>query len=1082
MAMIATEKTEKLETDAFIIHPYAHRFDAGLAEMWNESDDQWPGTFNHGVPMTEARVRDWMDNVGAVMRMVVVEKESGKVVGYGDLWDDLARPGSCYVSLLNVHPAFQGRSLARRMLTAMVDWAVEHEYDRLDIGTWPSNLKAMPLYKKTGFFWQPDTNVHMENYVPAVRRIPALSAFFERHDWYRSYIRELAQREDDMRHPQTGDVPVYVMRWEADGEVVEAVADRNAQSLTGLRTDAWAVYARVSEPEPAQGVAFEAEWEFANFGRMPVQVALSASGDPGIEVSMQERFILEPGERRTLAEAFQVAVDAPEYKVESRELPTPKIASRITIDGQQVDLASGLRYRPAVEFSTEPEVISLTPGVPETVHLQLQSRVNGPLEGSVRLDIPDGLSVDWQPEDLTLSPQGTAGLALTMTAEKEAILSLGASLAFEYQGQSIVTRNRQFAVAALSPGGWVAGRIEDRLVMENDFFRLTTRTKSGHSELFSKLMGRKEAELGEELGLPFVPWDLAEQTYDMALETGGREAEALLTVRSTRFPGLVVERRLTMGGSPVIRVRTRVSNERGEPWENVQVRPMSRYLRAGSRHLVAPLRYGQETRVVREHGGIFGFADGDVPEKPELWGQCWLALEQPGYVFGTIWSEENLEKVASRRGQLYLAYRMGVLAPESAFQAPDVQVYSGPGDWHTVQALWLRLNGQPAAQPEEAFPAPAGRHFEIGIQPNPVLTLEGAVDASLQAHTTREQKVYGTLVVRPPAGWRVDLRHSTLDGVDNTAPFERRVRFQARDDRPGAYQGVVRLESTELDAERPFTLIRLGTAGGEVRVRSEGELWRIENGRTVWEVAPAFSGAVVRWSEAGSEANHLLTSYPESGELSWIKPWYGGLRPVLFDYVRDESWPGKLHESAFEAHPIADSGPDGITWEGLRLSAVPKAPEFAGLRLTLDYLTVAGSNLLKVCYRLVNESAVFRKAEPALLSFFQVDGAHENAVIHAHGLQRKRTPDMAWPNVGSWVAVENPETGRAMATVAASGYRRQIVMDWGLDGGHTYVMDYFNVPPLGSRELIAYYALAETLQEARNYEALAGVGEASSDG
>lgn len=96
MVVKLAEKTEKEIT--YTLHEYDHRFDAGLAVMWNESDDQWPGTFNDGVPQTEERIAEWMDRLEASVQYVVVADLSGKVVGYGDLWEEKSRPGSCYVA------------------------------------------------------------------------------------------------------------------------------------------------------------------------------------------------------------------------------------------------------------------------------------------------------------------------------------------------------------------------------------------------------------------------------------------------------------------------------------------------------------------------------------------------------------------------------------------------------------------------------------------------------------------------------------------------------------------------------------------------------------------------------------------------------------------------------------------------------------------------------------------------------------------------------------------------------------------------------------------------------------------------
>jgi hypothetical protein len=56
----------------YTIRPYVPADDAGLAVMWNESDDQWPGTFTEGVPMTEERVREGFEGLRAEIAYLIV--------------------------------------------------------------------------------------------------------------------------------------------------------------------------------------------------------------------------------------------------------------------------------------------------------------------------------------------------------------------------------------------------------------------------------------------------------------------------------------------------------------------------------------------------------------------------------------------------------------------------------------------------------------------------------------------------------------------------------------------------------------------------------------------------------------------------------------------------------------------------------------------------------------------------------------------------------------------------------------------------------------------------------------------------
>ncbi|MCB9134186.1 MAG: GNAT family N-acetyltransferase [Anaerolineales bacterium] len=557
----------------YTLHLYDHRFDAGLAQMWNESDDQWPGTFTDGVPMTEERIHDWMDRVEAIVKFIIVKNggdEPEKVVGYGDLWNTATRPGSAYVALLNVSPAHQGKSLARRMLHRMVDWAVENKYDRVTIGTWPANLKAMPLYKKVGFFWEPGTSVHMENYLPAVRLHPLAQPYFNKHDWYKTYRRDLSQVEDDMRHPCTGDTKVYILRWEEDGDQLETVFDRNAQALTGFATSgfdgapAWAAFARAGESEPAQGIAYPMEWEVINRSNVPLTVKISVKADEGISIRHHTSYTLQPGERKMTTANFRVAPDAPKYHGEHHDLPKPKITTHLEINGQKLEFGTGLRYRPAVEFSLHPSIVSLLPGVAQTVHLQLRSRAKRALTGTVKLNLPDGLTAEWQTTSFETPSEGYAGIPLTLTAQKGGFYPLELCAEFDDAGTTVTTQPKRLPVVAVNPGGYAAGLGDEELILENDYFRITAKAKSGEAKIWNKDLQREEALFREEIGPAFVPLDLYEQEYNLDVHQTDGTAKAILTVRSTRFPGLVVGREIAVNASPLIRIRGWVSNNTDE--------------------------------------------------------------------------------------------------------------------------------------------------------------------------------------------------------------------------------------------------------------------------------------------------------------------------------------------------------------------------------------------------------------------------------------------------------------------------------------------------------------------------------------
>ncbi len=1061
----------------YTIRPYTPADNAGLAIMWNESDEQWPGTFTGGVPMTEEIVQDWMGKEACLMRLVVEDAACGSIVGYGSLWEDLGRPGTCYVALLNVHPGHQKRSLARRMLTQMVDWATANGYRRVTIETWPGNLKSVPLYKKVGFFWTPDTDVHMENYIPAFRQLPVGRRFFERHDWYTTYRREFKQVEDDQRHPTTGNMKVYVLRWEAGDEFLEALVDRHAQALTGLETEDFAAYAIVDEGEPAQGIAYPVRWRIVNKRTEAVNVSVLASGDQGVELSYRVSFALQAGEERVVETTFTCAVSAPRLAPDKRKA-APKIKTTLIIGGSVIELGTGVRYRPAVEFSAEPAFPSMSPGQPRRVHVQLRNRVGRPVRGTVSVVPQEGLTVEWLRHDFELEAGGYAGLPLTVTCDRAEATPLLVRATFADGDRQVTTAPQRIPLLVAPLGGVSADQGRDKVVVENDFFQLVCRPKGGLCQVWSKARQRPDSRFSEEVGPPFEPWDLAEQTYDLRLERGRGWAKVILVARSGRLAGVTLTREITVTGSPLVQVAYRIVNE-GAKSRRVQVRPNIWLADKDISRIALP----RKKHLVLERASEFPATEGDVPKKPELMAEQWMAFTRDGQVSAVAWDEEVVEHEFWWE-TLYLFYGERALDPQSAAEVGPLYLYIGPGDWQNVRRAWRRMTGTPiGAHAPEGAPQ-SDRAHTFGLLPAPLVTLNGRVEATLSADSVREREMQGRIIVEPPPGWTTDRRDFPVEGLALEEPLEKVLHLTASDERVGAASGQLRLEADPFDEVRPFTVFRLGNESTPVQVneRQEGgqSLWTIANARCAWVVAPAFHGGVIAWRDAGGEENHLMTAYPDDGELGWLKPWFGGIRPMITpvpdadtDRASEESWPGKLHEETFAAAPFESSDTHGVSWRGVQLVASLKREGLAGLRVEIAYMTVGASNVLKIVYRLVNETSVYRRFVIGQLAFCQVDGRHQDTVLYGDGYQHKRTPQTFWSSVGRWGAAVNPATGRAVVMVGASGERRVQLGDWGIDGGHLFLYNHVVVEPLCSRSLVAYLALTESLKEAKRYRGLA---------
>lgn len=1067
----------------YSIEPYKHDHDAGLAQMWNESDQQWPGGFTQGVPFTTERIADWMDKQTTLVRLVVSAPD-GAVVGYGSLWDEPSQPGrSAYVDLLNVHPDHQGYSLARRMLTQMVDYATEHGYERMTIGTWSANLKAVPLYKKVGFYWKPNTTVYMENYIPMLRRLPLLHDFFARGDWYTLHRRELAQSEDEQRHSKTGEMEVYISQWtNPSGATVEAVFDRKAQTLTGLETDDFAAHAQVGTSKPIQGLRYPITWEITNKRNTPLTVQLDAWGDEHVDIAHHQTMSINPEETERITAFFRCTADAPRLDMATwRPKPTPQIKSRLLLDGEELLLGSGVHYESAVELSLQPSTPTLTPGLSKRVLVQVKNQLDRRLEGTLRVVDAGGLTPSWHEQPISAEANGFASTALGLSCTHEMATELTLVATFVEEGEAISTAPKALAVLVRNVGS-VAALLHQRdatkreIIAENDFFSLLGKQRAGGMWITNHAGQTYRIGLSEVIGPPYTPPEFDQRDYDLALQQINGCVHASFSIVSTRFPGLRVGREVIMTASPVVEVRQWLQNE-GTITHVCKIQTTIDL--PDSFDTPGQTAFSRHEGLITAQAGIMPEIEGDFPKQPAEISEQWVAYTLHGQTHGVVWGADISEH-EWRPWFFDLDSAECTVLPQSRVTLSPFQLYCGPGDWRAVRRIWQQRTGQTDPVQLETRAMPVARAAQqVTVRPNPVLTLADNVHVQLEADNLRQQLLSGHLQITPPPGWVSDQTTVAVADLRQGQPVQNTLHLTAHHAPIGAATGQITLAGTDFDLTQPLTILRLGDAQQTVTVTQAQSQWTIDNGRMRWQVAPDFQAGLISWQEADSEINHLHTSYPEDGEFEWMKPWFGGLRPVLSS--QESGWPGKLQRESFRVSPHEEDDTQGVRWCGVRLAtAVQGQKTLKGLEVEIDYLTVPGSNLIKATLRVSNPTPIHRPAWDPSLSFMlfcQVDGRFDNAELYGEStyggsIQRRRSNLSQWIRVGNWAAVVNPGSGRALTAVCASDPEAVALLNSGQAGGHLLMTQHKQLAPQSSNELVLYLALVDSLEQARGYQVL----------
>ena len=921
-----------------------------LATLEMEADAAWPGGggWQTTPEETERHFRQ-SDLLGAF-----VTEDGERMVSICTL---NAKPGQkehAFVPHLNCHPKYHGKKYGKAVLRAAVERAYERGYRKVNLYTWPGNMRAVPLYKKTGFMWEPDTSVHMENFTPAARRHPLGRAFFARHDWYDTQVRELNLEEDRV---ERGKVKVYEYLWKAeDGEFLRMVFDRQSWGLIEIENGDLLLSCSLTDEKLVAGMPHPVRWRIVNKRSDPVQVFLTASGDPGVEVEKRE--VLEVKDCAEVEGMFTVD---PNIKEKTQDPRAAILRTDMVIDGVGIELAAGIDVQQAVSVSLDLPRAILRPGAACEARLSLRSNLDKPCTARVSVAPAGGVSVGKRDHRVTLAAWGGAELPVSVTATDAGAAALDVVVDVTAGRQKVSTKAQRVDMLAAAPGD-VAGSVgERRAYLCGGGLAVDVGLRNGDASVYHTLRGGRSRRMEirrPQLGPPFSGQDLFDEKAEAWIEREAFGVVLGLRTGSVLRPGVALERRISVGRGPIVRVVDTVINGSARVYDLSSRQGWS--MQMGDRsELVVPRKDG----VYRNTGGAGGrhLDQLKLPEAEQAWPEQWVCMQRDdGCAAGILW--HGAERAEARRwGEMQR--RVGRVAPGQTARLAPIYAFVGDGNWQTVRGWWQMLVGDGPPEVEAVRPT-THRPIALGLAPSPVLVKDGAGEAVVFLHSPGEHKLDGTLALDVPSGVRSDLRSVKVAGLCAAGPVARKMQLRAgKRTVTGALDIGVRFETEEAIYRDTGRALVLPTSAPEVRIAKEdgGKAIAIDNGILTARVAPGFCGAVISLKMGGKE--YLSSAYPEARIRGWENPWHGGIRPHC-----GRMW-GILHKEVFRYRVIRRKGRQGLVWRGVRVHCTMQHERGRGQSIALDYLLAPGADVLAILPRCRDEAGLGSNGHAAFLVY-----------------------------------------------------------------------------------------------------------------
>jgi GNAT superfamily N-acetyltransferase len=1058
----------------------------GLAKCINESEGGWPGGITHGVQHTVQHVMEDYERQVKLSWLIAVD-EQNQVAGISTLHPHYEDPDAAYLGFLNVSDAFRKKGYGKALLIESVERTRKLGYKRLFLGTWAGNLNAVPVYKRTGFFWRPDTQVEMDNFIPTILNLPITQPFFQKHNWYHSYVRKIEVVPDDMEHRG---LRVYEHRWQENSDSLRVVIDRESRGPTVIESDEVLVECWVADPEPTLGLPIPVEWTIRNkVASKPLQCQLRVKLPKGFQMieAPPSNVTVQPNDTLTLKGIIlgKVTVIPP-----IEEKAALAIQSKLQLGEILVELETGLRVKHPIEISTVPPSLWCRPGNELNLDIALKSNLKIPAQGTLQLRVPRGLKIKQKQFDVTFTPEGYSGISIKAWVDsglKTIALPIRMHIDLQVERHQLRTRSETVNVHCLDIGGVLVTPFDDnrRLQVHTDTLHFSINLMKGaHIDRLGNKITRREhlrSHCRESIGPPFWPSEQMQAQFNYAIDYVEDGSTNIRTwMESQRYPGVKFTKTYKLiGSSDILRIDYQFENN--NPTKTYDFRLQVSSFPGVWDHLhVIPLKNGL-LRAEFIEDEFFASAR-EVPKKREEWAETWYCAERPhkGEITAVLCHPAVFHEA---RGRTLVDFLLAVppVPPNTQIKLPPFYLVSGIGTWQHVRQLWYQFY---SPHPEAHMPELSVYNaVDVRLTDHPPFyNAQPEILVALQVQHLVHRPIQGTLRLSAPKGWKVTPRTKKFKDLTRDNPLMFPIELSSTSPKlvePGIVSIQARVE-TPLTGHQFSLPIILHRKPGSVSISTiqehDQEITIIDNGAYQLKIAPGFAGSVIALINKETGTNYLKSNFPKAGPMAWFNPWYGGIRFEPFPHKQPGWFPTKLDREPWSVDTIKRR-----EWEGVTISSVPdkQEPKLRGFKLELQVLTQPFSNIFALIGRVTNLTKAPRIIRHRIKVSLPTEGSPtgQRTVIPraTTTYHRRQTESHAWPTTTQYhFGVEHMKDDTTLLFIKKQGPMGELYQGiLGQDVIQILNEDYLNVSPDSASEQTSFLVISkEPWEQAKDYAIL----------
>ncbi|MFS0858561.1 GNAT family N-acetyltransferase [Paenibacillus taichungensis] len=907
---------------------YDPSYAAAVADMWNRSNESWGGGTNQRTEDTVRREMETSSNLHVFLAVHETE-----VVGFCSFAHYRYDENALYVPLLNVRPDYHGYKVGRNLILNAVRKTVEAGWPRLDLFTWAGNTKAVPMYKKCGFFWEKkDDNVHLMNFIPTILQTEALAPYFEELDWYADSTRELVI-EPDGRRERGFDFFDY--SWKKGDISLRAEFEKSGRGLTALETPDYEITTEIDDHDLVFGSAYKVRYRITNRSASELKFEIKGQNNKNIRFALDVARAVAPGETVIVEGEFQLD---PVQEEQSQNKTHPVVTSTWLIGGKKAEFRMGVAPKFPAKINTALPVKELYTGIPADLYLNVENNFDS--EAEFTFDLPEDAFLEWTEPSVrfTVPAKGKASVPVTFILRSYGLYSREVEVTAVPTDRQAVSFTTKLSVLMKGTQGRYGGENGDQWVAVNGAFSL--HMSKQENNMWIEYPGSVHTFWWTypKLGKPFAEEFSKKQAKEVNIYPEGENQVLEALYESEDFPGLEIKSVAKLSANGIAEFHHEIGNTRSAELEE-DMFLMTNFGFFGNR-LILPYQ-GRYVDMGDAYSG-----------DPSHWDSSqitenWLFCKEEYGACGIYWDPSL--KLLRPEHTLGLQHELGRI-PAGAVVQTKATVFA-----LNTFAKWLDFRSFAQKRRSPVLPK-LDNHLELALGGgNPfaqdVLTAElierkmvplaGNLELYVQNGGTPEH-----LAADMELNREQDLRSTKLEfspeGKDETGESEFGWKVRA------VYRGEDRIhERTALWYPQTGTAVDCVIEEGPA-----GPVYTVSNGVLSMAAAPGFGSVVHSLKYQGEE--WLDSTYPEAAPRSWWNPWYGGLGvgiPGMNGFSR------QLEQRSAAWTERKDDY--GNVWKGIQITTrIEKHEANRGITVQQHYLMLPGVPVLCEMHSVTNDSGL----------------------------------------------------------------------------------------------------------------------------